>query len=229
MTRRSASPLGHLIGPLLRGRLTPLTVIDRHCGDLGARVLRALTLGDLTSGQLDRVRPRQLDSRCARRILATLLMYCERADRHGVACGREVWQGAIARRLSLSLRARAPGGPLGGIREVQRYTAILESAGLVRASQPDAARVPDAMRARARLSIVRGASVVRRWAYNVIRLLADLPIGLRAVRARTVAIDHQARARAERELRLALDVATTTHARALATLEYLRARRPVPI
>ena len=228
MTRRASSPLGHLIGPLLNGRLSARTVVDRHCGALGGRILRALTSGNLTSCNLDRVRARSLDTRCARRMLATLLMYLERLDRHGVACGPAIWQGSIARRLRLSTRARAPGGPLGGIREVQRYTEILERAGVLRASQPDAARVPDTMRARARRSIVRGASVLRRWSYNVIRLVGELPPQLRATKPRALTIDHQARARAERLLRLALSVATTTSDCARATLDYLRARRPVP-
>jgi hypothetical protein len=84
------------------------------------------------------------------------------------------------------------------------------------------------MRARARRSIVRGASVLRRWSYNVVRLVGELPPQLRAVKPRALTIDHQARARAEHALRVALDAATTTHACALATLDYLRARRPVP-
>jgi len=165
-------------------------------------------------------------------MLALVLMLVERLDAHGVACGSAIWQGSLARRLGLSTRRTQPGGPLGGIREVQRYVSILEASGALKAHQPDAARVTDAMRARPRLSIVRGASVVRRWSYNVVRFVGVLPHQLSqlARKQRTRPADHaQLEARARAQLGHALRIATTQLEAMQATLAYLRDRPRVPI
>ena len=234
MTRRASSPLGHVIGPLLRGKLSVRTVLDRHFGEgaLRARVLRALTSRDLATATIISSRARPLETRCARRMLALVLMLVERLDAHGVACGSAIWQGSLARRLGLSTRHARAGGPLGGIREVQRYVSILEASGALKAHQPDAARVTDAMRARPRLSIVRGASVVRRWSYNVIRFVGVLPRQLSqlAHKQRTRPADHtRLEAAARSRLEGALRAATTQLEAMQATLTYLRDRPRVPI
>jgi hypothetical protein len=233
MTRRAQSPIGAVIAGLLRGTLSARTVIARHCGEgsFRARVVRALergTIGAVTSD--DRVR--NIESRAARRMLACLLMHVEAFD-GATAHGAAIWQGSIARRLELSTRRRAatdelPAGPLGGVREVQRYVAALEAAGLIRASQPDSARVPDTMRARARRSIVRGQVQVRRWAYNVVRFVSPMPLELVSLlRARVSQIDRaRLEAVAQRELRASLRAADTPADHARAVLAFLRTRPP---
>jgi hypothetical protein len=164
-------------------------------------------------------------------MLALVLMLVERLDAHGVACGSAIWQGSLARRLGLSTRRKQRGGPLGGIREVQRYVAILEAAGVLKAHQPDAARVPDAMRARPRLSVVRGVSVARRWSYNVIRFVGALPHQLsQLAHKRTRPADHtRLEAAARSQLDRALRAARTQLEAMQATLDYLRTRPRVPI
>jgi hypothetical protein len=235
MTRRHRTPLHHVIAPLLRRALTVRTVLDRYFGDhpLHGRVLQALTHGDLTTCALDPSRSRGLETKAARRMLATLLIHLEALDENGAAFGSKIWQGSIACRLGLSTRRRArtettPAGPLGGIKEVQRYVAIFECAGVIKAHQPNAERVPDKMRARPRLSIVRGAAVVRRWSYNVVRLLGDLPASLRALMRPGPRITQKDRAkleaRAQAALRAKLAKLETFADGARAVLEYIQAR-----
>jgi hypothetical protein len=238
MTRRARTPLAAVIGGLLRGTLSARTVLDRHFGAdvFRARVLRALEHGSLVSGAIDTTRARSIESRAARRMLACLLMHVEAFDGY-TAHGAAIWQGSIARRLALSTRSRpatadTPAGPLGGIREVQRYVACMESARVIDASQPDAERVPDTMRARARRSIVRGEVQLRRWSYNVVRFVARLPLALVELLRPRAAVDHAARARdaarAHRELRASLAVADTPADHARAVLAFLR-DRPMPL
>jgi hypothetical protein len=234
MTRRHATPLGAVVGGLLRGKLSTRTILDRHCGAARHRLELALTRGSLVTGEIGKLRSRELESQAARRMLATYLMHLEAYD-GTTAHGSAIWQGSIARRLALSTRRRpptssTPRGAPGGVREVQRYVAILEAAQLIRAAQPDAARVPDAMRARARWSLVGGLLVRRRWAYNVVRLLA-LPwelLRLRALAARARPAVDRARleARAMQAMRAALAVADTAADAARAILAYLRDRPP---
>jgi hypothetical protein len=96
----------------------------------------------------------------------------------------------------------------------------------MRASQPNAERVPDTMRARVRRSIVRGAVQLRRWAYNVVRFV-DLPLSLVALLRPRAPIDRaRIEARAQRELRAALSAAETPADSSRAVLEFLRSRPP---
>ena len=232
MTRCARSPLAAVIGGLLRGTLGARTVLDRHLarGTFHARTLRALQHGSLVTGAIDPTRARSIESRAARRMLACLLIHVEAYDGE-TAHGSAIWQGSIARRLDLSTRRRAatretPAGPLGGVREIQRYVACLESAGVMRASQPNAQRVPDTMRARVRRSIVRGAVVLRRWAYNVIRFV-DMPLSLVALLRPRAPIDRaRIEARAQRTLRESMRAAATPADHARAVLAFLRDRPP---
>jgi hypothetical protein len=205
--------------------------LDRHCGAARARLHRALTLGSLVTGELDAPRERSLDARAARRMLATYLIHLQAFD-GTAASGAAIWQGSTARRLALSTRRKpatdsAPLGPCGGVKEVQRYLAILQAAQLITTTQPPAARVPDAMRARARRSLVGGSLVVRSWAYNVVRFVA-LPLELvRLLGARRPSADRaRDEARAVRACRDALTVASSAAESARAVLAYLHDRPP---
>lgn len=198
MSRRHHSPLGWLVWRLMSRRETAGAMLARVFGGsaLRAPLTRAIRHGSLVDGELagpvyesdgSTYRPpsrkpedditRDLDSLAAARILASFILYAERMEpRTRKASGRHCWQGNHARRLRLTttrgdVRSDGTLPPPGGVREVQRYLRILEGAGAVHTLQPNAANVPDALRA-----CVNGAG--DQWAYNLVTIGAPLPLEL---------------------------------------------------
>jgi len=145
-------------GSLVDGRIRgPLLFAD------GTRYRSAAMLAELDVN-------RSLDSLAAARLLADYLLYAERTNAISrKASGRTNWQGHHARRLGLSTRGSSPSSP-SGAREVQRYARLWAVGGVLRITQPNAANVPDTMRAEPN---ARG-----QWAYNVTTLITPLPLEL---------------------------------------------------
>lgn len=201
MSRRHHSPFGWLVWRLMTRRSSAGEVLATVFRDSALRPLltRAIRHGSFVNGDLagpvlysdgTSYRPpsrrvedditRSLESLAAARVLASFLMYAERADLSTrKASGRACWQGNHARRLKLTstrgaLRADGTRAPPGGVREVQRYARILEGAGALVLLQPNAANVPDGMRAEPN-------AVGDQWAYNIVTIAKPLPLDLQNV------------------------------------------------
>lgn len=199
MSRRHRSPLGWLVWRLMSRRESAGQMLARVFSAapvLRAQLTRAIRHGSLVTGELagpvyepngaswrppsrapeDDIR-RSLDSLCAARILGSFLLYAERIDpRTRKASGSACWQGHHARRLRLTTERgelRADGTPSapGGVREVQRYARLLVGAGAIELLQPNAANVPDGLRAKEN-------AAGDQWAYNIVTLGAALPLEL---------------------------------------------------
>lgn len=197
MSRRHHSPFGWLVVALVNRRVTARAVLAQYFegSALRAPLTRAIKHGSLVTGELcgpvyesdgRTYRPpsrrpeddfnRSLDSLAAARFLAAWLCIAERVDpRTRKASGSALWQGHTARRLRLTARRGKPrrdgtrSAP-GGVREVQRYHRPLEAAGAFESHQPNAANVPDAMRARPN-------AAGDQWAFNVY-VVPPLPVAL---------------------------------------------------
>jgi len=179
------TPLGALIAGLLSARLSARTVIDRYFPGLqGTRVTTAIRFGSLADGRR-RDRDRPLQTRAARRMLACYLMHAEQTDPRTMrASGSALWQGTQARKLGFALTPQTNGSPTGS-REVQRYARIFVRFGVLQMHQPDAARVPDAMRGKLKTHRARGRDVSARWAYNVAIVCGTFSDAIRSLLTRT--------------------------------------------
>ncbi len=225
ITRKSAEPsgrqhtaLGFLIAPLIAGRTTARTVLDRYFKGtpIGRRLHTAIRHGSLVDGEIkgprytpdgEAFRPRRqlpeddinrpLDRRAAARMLATFLIVAEAMDpRTHKAAGRHLWQGHHARRIGFSQRRNRKTGTINGTREIQRYVRVLEGADAIATSQPDAENVPEYMRGQPKRSTVRGKEGDHTWAYNVITLPSGygLPVVIQRIlrrwRGEAIPLEH---------------------------------------
>jgi len=254
VTRRFRSPFGFQIRQLVSGRASAPQIFDQlfRNSRLGGALVRVLRHGSLVDGSI--VAPRYLpdghelplapwvklavtvrrppSSHAAARMLACFLMHVERVDpKTGKACGRDLWQGSMARRLGFSLRATVDGTP-NGAREVQRYVRLFEAGELMRVTQPPSDNVPDHMKARSKACVVRGRAVNAIWSYNVIAVGTSLPGPVLDVlrRWRGVVVAQPLRLMQAVALAIgecATDAETAAHARAVLAL--LTRPPPIPI
>jgi hypothetical protein len=198
LSRRHHSPLGFAVWRLVTRRESAGSMLARLFGGSAIRapLTRAIRHGSLVTGELcgpvyesdgRAYRPpsrlpeddidRDLGSLCSARILASFLLYAERTDpRTRKGSGSQMWQGNHARRLRLTTERAEPREdgtlpPPGGVREVQRYARLLVGAGVIELLQPNAANVPEGMRAHAN-------AIGDQWAYNLVTLLHALPLAL---------------------------------------------------